>query len=213
MKDPIREPVRRDVENPTMNETEVFEPGRRNNEPMRSNVEPGRVPERRPVRLMDRQPAPRGALGMVGGLVHWAPTWAGMFVSFALLLLLLPVGAAIGLSSGTGAVVWSVICLFAAFFVGGYAVGRTLGYIDTPLARLHGLLCWALTASFAFLLTALLGTALLAPLAAIFGLPTAGAVNAAALGWSAFVALLIGAAACVLGAAAGNKSAAKSYQE
>jgi hypothetical protein len=141
-------------------------------------------------------------------LVHWAPSWAGMFVSIAMLLLLTPVGVAIGLSSGGGAVVWTIITLFVAFFVGGWVVGRTLSYENGLLSAAHGVLCWALALTFLFTFTAILGT--LAGTGAAAAAPgTVGGISilpaqVITASWAAFFALLVGAVGCVVGALVGN---------
>lgn len=145
-------------------------------------------------------------------LVHWAPAWAGMFVSIAVLLLLTPLGVAIGLSSGTGAAIWGFICLIVAFFVGGYVTGRTLSFEDSFIAAAHGLLAWAVALSFLVLATVLLGTigaagaagAIRAPIA----LPTVVVPSEAVTGASlaTFFAFLVSGIAAVAGAVAGNQA-------
>ena len=185
----MREPVRREFDE-TTNPTEM---------------EANRPTGQRPMRMMDREPRSRFALGHRDDYVHFAPVWAGLFITVAALLLLTPIGVIIGLTDATAAAIWGAIALFLAFFIGGYVVGRTLGYVDSPLAGAHGLLSWALTITFALLISALVGGALLGPLGGIVGAPTDG-VAAAQVGWGTFVGLLVSALACLFGAIVGNRA-------
>ncbi len=145
-------------------------------------------------------------------LVHWAPTWAGMFISIALLLLLAPLGVAIGLSSGTGAVVWGFISVIVAFFVGGYIVGRTLSFEDSLIAGAHGLLSWAVALSFLLLATLVLGTiggaaaagAIRPPIAIPEIVVPTATVTGASL--ATFFGLLVSAVAACAGAVTGNQA-------
>jgi len=136
-------------------------------------------------------------------LVHWAPTWAGMFISIAVLLLLAPLGVAIGLTSGTGAAVWGFISLIVAFFVGGWVVGRTLSIEDSLIAGAHGLLSWAVALSFLLLTTVLLGAIRIPLILPTIIVPTEAVAGASLV---TFFAFLVSAIAGVVGAVTGNQS-------
>lgn len=161
-----------------------------------------------PLRPVE-QPTPAVRVEAERDLVHWGPTWAGVFVPVALLLLLAPLGVVLGLTDPTGAAIWAGISLVVAFFVGGWVVGRTLSFGDTLIAGAHGLLAWAVAFSFLLLtillLSAIGATGLAAvPAEVIPGIAVPAAlVTGASLG--AFFALLLSAIASVVGATVGNQ--------
>lgn len=161
------------------------------------------------------------------GLVEWSPTWGGMFVSLGVLLLLSALGVAIGVGTGaTGVAIWGAISLIVAFFVGGWFTGRTLTDYSSVVASAHGLLVWAVSTVFVIvftIMTTLLGvgalasavrTALLAnvlgPFTGIAAPAAPGAASTAVTSsWITFIVLLLGVAACVIGAVVGNSTASR----
>jgi hypothetical protein len=161
-----------------------------------------------PLRPVEERPYVAEAEGQYD-LVHWAPTWAGMFISIAALLLLAPLGVAIGLSSGTGAVVWGFISVIVAFFAGGWVVGRTLSFEDSQIAAAHGLLSWAVTLSFlllaAFVLGAI-GVAALTGLTNVIPSIVAPTQTVAGASLATFLAFLVSALASVAGSVTGNQA-------
>jgi len=159
------------------------------------------------------------------GLVEWAPTWGGMFVSLGVLLLLSALGVAIGVGAGaTGVAIWGAISVIIAFFVGGWFCGRTLNFANSLVSAAHGLLVWAVSVVFAIVFTVtttLLGvsslaqavrTALVAnvlgPITGIATAPVAPGASATAVtsSWITFIVLLLAVAACVIGAVIGNQA-------
>jgi len=193
---------------------------------MREPIQPT-PPEQRPSRgpepLPYVGPRPTGEVaGYLGrGLVEWAPTWGGVFVSLGILFLLSALGVAIGVGAGaTGVAIWEAISVIIAFFVGGWFAGRTLNLVDSLIAGAHGLLVWAVSMVFAltFLIAAtLIGVTSFANLtripfiAGIIGVtginvPTAAAATAAVTSsWVTFIFLLLAAAAAIVGALVGNQ--------
>jgi hypothetical protein len=145
-------------------------------------------------------------------LVHWAPIWAGVFISIAVLLMLTPLGVALGLTDATGATIWGAVSLIVGFFIGGWVVGRTMSYEDGLLSGAHGLLCWAVTISFLLLFAALLGLGAAGAVGGTTTTPAAGTVpqitipastiTGATLG--TFLALLVSGVACIAGSIVGN---------
>src|SRR5579884_3177296 len=126
-------------------------------EPTPQEQRAGRAPE--PLRYVGPGPVGEAAPFTLGGLVEWAPTWGGMFVSLGILFLLSALGVAIGVGAGaTGVAIWEAISLIIAFFVGGWFTGRTLNIVDPLVAAAHGLLVWAV--SMVFTLVFLVITAL-----------------------------------------------------
>jgi len=179
-----------------------------------------------PIRYVG--PAPVGEVSpfRVGSLVHWGPTWGGMFVALGILLLLSSLGVAIGVgTSSTAVAIWEAISLIVSFFIGGWFAGRTLNLIDPLVSAAHGLLVWAVAFVFTiafFLLAAVSGISALANVArvAIIGdlinlvggapaaapaAPTA-AQAAVTSSWIAFIILLLSVAAAIIGALVGNHS-------
>lgn len=190
-------------------------------EPAPQEQRTGRGPESlRPV-----GPSPVGeAVPFFGrGLVEWAPTWGGMFVSLGILFLLSALGVAIGVGAGTaGVAIWGAISLIVAFFVGGWFTGRTMNFIDPLVAAAHGLLVWAVSMVFALLFIVAAAVAGINSLANIARIPfistllgpagvsaptTAGAAaTAVTSSWVAFIILLLAVIAAIAGALVGNQS-------
>jgi hypothetical protein len=164
--------------------------------------------------------------GHPSGLIEWAPTWGGMFVSLGILMMLGALGVA--LSAGSG--IWGAISAIIAFFAGGWLVGRSLNVIDTHVATMNGILMWAITLIFTLVFgvfTAILGANALASVAHAVGfgnligpigigvavnapsspLAAAAAANAAsAAAWGTFFSLLLTLAAAIGGAILGANS-------
>lgn len=195
MREPIREP------------TPQEQRAGRGPEPLRY-VGPGAVSEAAPFGLV--------------GLVEWAPTWGGMFISLGILFLLSALGVAIGVGAGaTGVAIWEAISLIIAFFIGGWFTGRTLNIVDPLVAAAHGLLVWAVSMVFTvvfLVVTVLAGISSLANVARIpvisALLGTAGisgptgpgaATTAVTSAWVTFVILLLAVVASVIGALVGNQ--------
>jgi hypothetical protein len=195
-------------------------------EPIRDPV-PEEARERSgPAGVRFVEPVPTGAYvpaPSAGGLVEWAPSWGGMFVTLGIALLLGSLGLAIGIGKGgNAAAIWGAITALVAFFVGGWFCGRTLDVLDSLVAAAHGVLVWAITLIFTLLFTvatalvsantaanaatAALGTNLLG----VFGLypaaPSAAQAAQAATTSSvvAFIALLLTLIVCIVGALVGN---------
>lgn len=191
-------------------------------EPTPQEQRPVRAPE--PLRYMGPGPVGEAASLFGRGLVEWAPTWGGVFVSLGILFLLSALGVAIGVGSGaTGVAIWEAISLIVAFFIGGWFTGRTLNLFDTLMAGAHGLLVWAVSMVFAivFLVAATVASinslANLARIAFISNLlqaagitagPPAGAASATAVtsSWVTFIILLLAVIAAIGGAIVGNMS-------
>jgi len=197
-------------------------------EPIREPTPQQPVPGRSPEPLRYTGPAPVGeAMAFARhGLVEWAPTWGGMFVSLGVLLLLSALGVAVGIGTGaTGVAIWGAISIIVAFFVGGWFCGRTLNFASSFVAAAHGLLVWAVSIVFAIVFaitTTLLGVSslsqavhtaiianLLGPITGITTAPAAPGTAASAAvtsSWVTFIILFLGVAACVIGAKVGNSS-------
>ncbi|HLH73225.1 MAG TPA: hypothetical protein VKX96_08065 [Chloroflexota bacterium] len=186
-------------------------------EPTPQEQRTGRGPE--PLRYTGPAPVGEAMPYSQGGLVEWAPTWGGMFVSLGVLFLIGALGVAIGVSSGaTGVAIWGAISVIIGFFVGGWFCGRTLNYISPLVSAAHGLLVWAVATVFAIaftLIMALVGaSSVAAALRTVFpaGLvvPSVSAPGAAAAAvtssWVTFIILLLGVAACIIGSVVGNQS-------
>src|SRR4051812_12477126 len=120
-------------------------------EPIREPTPEGTPVERRPEPLRYTGPTPFSSVvtGPNRGLVEWAPTWGGMFVSLAILILLSSLGVAIGIGNGaTAAGIWGAVSVIIGFLVGGWFAGRTLDMRDSAVATAHGALVWAVTLIF-----------------------------------------------------------------
>jgi hypothetical protein len=198
-------------------------------EPIREPVPPESQQARAPQPLRYAEPArvtEAAPYTSPGGLVEWAPTWGGIFISLAVWLLLSLLGLALGIGGG----VWEAVGLFIGFLAGGWFTGRSLNVVDTAVSAMHGILVWAvsLIGSLIFsIITAISAlhalTNLLGPLAGGLatggvtvapGVPAAAAAaasNAAAStttpsAWEPFIVLLLGLAAAIIGALIGNQS-------
>ncbi|MGH2459967.1 MAG: hypothetical protein ACRDIY_14005 [Chloroflexota bacterium] len=190
-------------------------------EPNPQEQRPARAPE--PLRYTGPGPVGEAAPFLRHGLVEWAPTWGGMFVSLGILFLLSALGVAIGVGTGAaGVAIWGAITLIVAFFVGGWFTGRTLNVFDTLVSAAHGLLVWAV--SMVFALVFLVGTTVaglnslanvaripfvstLLSSAGIAGPPAAGATAATAVAssWVTFIIMLLAVIAAIIGAIVGNQ--------
>lgn len=190
-------------------------------EPNPQEQRPGRAPENlRPVGL-----GPVGeAVPFTGnGLIEWAPTWTGMFVSLGVFFLMSALGVAIGIGTGAvGIAIWEAISMIVAFFIGGWITGRTMSLVDPLIAGAHGLLVWAVAMVFtiaALIATTLSGVGALANIARIpfvsslltsVGAPSPVAVGATtaavASSWVVFIILLLGVIAAIIGALVGNQA-------
>lgn len=193
-------------------------------EPTPQEQRSGPAPE--PLRYTGPAPVGEAMAFARHGLVEWAPTWGGMFVSLGILLLLSALGVAIGIGTGaTGVAIWGAISIIVAFFVGGWFCGRTLNFASSLVAAAHGMLVWAVSIVFAIvfaIMTTLLGVSslsqavhtaivanLLGPITGITTTPAASgaaASTAVTSSWITFIVLLLGVVACVIGAQVGNSS-------
>jgi hypothetical protein len=89
--------------------------------------------------------------------VSWGALFAGFFAGVGLLLLLLSLGAATGLTTidlrdtasfakmGVGAGIWDGLAAIIAAFVAAWAMGRLSSAVDRTSGMLHGVALWGLT--------------------------------------------------------------------
>ncbi len=151
----MAEPVRPIREEPTrpVREEPMVEVGRRETYTPTPNPEPYEITEPQ-------------------DLVRWGPIFAGFVASVATSLLLLLIGAGLGLSGqaaapgttglGTGAAIWGGISLLIALFVGGWVAARSASPSGQFVALLNGAIVWSFWLFFLLLLTAI-GAAALVP--------------------------------------------------
>lgn len=189
-------------------------------EPNPQEQRTGRVPET--LRTVGPGPVSEAAPFGLHGLVEWAPTWGGMFVSLGILFLLSALGVAIGVGSGaTGVAIWEAISLIIAFFVGGWFAGRTLDFIDPLVAAAHGLLVWAVSMVFTLAFIVLATVAGISSLANVARIPfistllgpagvappsaAGAAATAVTSSWVTFIILLLAVIASTVGAMIGNQ--------
>jgi len=175
---------------------EAFEPTEARERPVRP-VAPREeryafeAPEREPYRM---------------DLTRWGPVIAGFFTTLSLVVLLGVLGAAIGLTTGTGALLWGVITLVVAFFAGGWVAGRTAAASYPGMGWLQGALVWSVTTVILLVLSTLGLLGALPNLPAIApapGVVDPGVLTAAA--WGTFIGLLLGLVAAALGGIFGGQ--------
>ncbi|HEX8988820.1 MAG TPA: hypothetical protein VF816_12750 [Rhodocyclaceae bacterium] len=90
--------------------------------------------------------------------LRWGGIFAGLSVGIACNLLLLLVGVSIGLgvfdvnkvgqpghTASIAAMVWNVVCMIIAAFVGGYVAARSAGMHRSSDGVLHGAVSWGVT--------------------------------------------------------------------
>lgn len=87
--------------------------------------------------------------------VRWGPVLAGVLTTFGLMVTLLILGAAVGLSNvdasepagafGVGAGLWGALSALIAFFIGGWMAARTAAIHGITNGILNGGLVWLLT--------------------------------------------------------------------
>lgn len=87
--------------------------------------------------------------------VRWGAILAGLVVGISVNLLLLLIGASVGLavfSPGEGgrevtlaAALWNTVCMVVAAFVGAYVAARSAGLRRTSDGVLHGVVSWGVT--------------------------------------------------------------------
>jgi hypothetical protein len=195
-------------------------------EPIREPAPEGTPAERRPEPLRYTGPAAftSAAPYSAPGLVEWAPTWGGMFVALAILILLSSLGVAIGIGTGaTAAGIWGAISVIIGFFVGGWFTGRTLDVLDQLIATAHGILVWAVAMIFTIVFTivaAIAGINTLTNVARVTvignfvnvlgggaapGAAAAASSTAVVSSWVAFIVLLLSLIAAIAGAIVGNR--------
>lgn len=91
--------------------------------------------------------------------VSWAGIWAGVLASLGVLLLLAPLGIAIGVTAtdfrnpngsalGIGALVWTAVSLLVAMFIGGMLSTRLSLIADRSTGLWEGALVWVLSTTF-----------------------------------------------------------------
>lgn len=91
--------------------------------------------------------------------ISWGAVFAGVFVTFVVLMLLNVLGLAIGAASfdmyqpnqggelGLGAAIWWTVSALLALFAGGWVTGRLSGVHHRQESLLHGIVTWAVTVS------------------------------------------------------------------
>lgn len=180
--------------------------------------------ERRETQLesVERERTPAFGAGPYAtrDLIHWGPVWAGVIGGFAVMILLSLLGLAIGLAAAPDpaaiadpvTLVWGVIILVIAYFIGGWVAGRTSSYRGTTTSAFFiGSMVWALSVVFVMLLATL---GLAGAFGAAFGFlgvafqpgQLAAVAQDAAL-W-AFIGLIVAYVVTVAGAAVGSRSTA-----
>jgi hypothetical protein len=95
---------------------------------------------------------------------RWGPIWAGVVTTLATLVVLSVLGAAIGMSVAEtdadgaldeAAIGWGIFMALAAFFLGGYAAGKSAAVEGAMGSAFNGALVWAVTLVLTLLLVAL----------------------------------------------------------
>ncbi len=96
--------------------------------------------------------------------VRWGPILAGLFTTFATLVILSLLGVAVGLTAatgnpnggaaaaannhasgyGNGAAIWAAISALIAFFLGGYVAARTAAFKGAHNGWINGAMVWAI---------------------------------------------------------------------
>ena len=89
--------------------------------------------------------------------IRWGPVWAGVIVGLATYLVLLALGAALGLGPAAAGW-WGGIMALIALFLGGYIAGLFTGEADVATSVVQGALVWALTLLVLPIIGALLGS-------------------------------------------------------
>jgi hypothetical protein len=118
--------------------------------------------------------------------LRWSAVFAGLAVGIAANLVLLLVGAAVGLAAFNAGVqtdearlvmgvsIWDTLCMIVAAVLGGYVAARASGMRRTQDGILHGVLAWSAAMLLAVMLaTSAAGGALAGMLNAFGGHPTA----------------------------------------
>lgn len=87
--------------------------------------------------------------------VRWGPILGGIAIAISTQLILSALGAAIGLSFGSGGAnagdvglgvgIWSIISLLIALFLGGWIMAMTCGPMNKKTALLNAAILWATT--------------------------------------------------------------------
>jgi hypothetical protein len=86
--------------------------------------------------------------------IAWGGVWAGLLIGFGVLLLLGALGLAIGITAadaagarelGIGAVIWGLLTLLIALFIGGMVASRTSLVYDRMTSMVQGSLVWVMS--------------------------------------------------------------------
>lgn len=149
-----------------------------------------KLQERTPTMQLNISDTPSTSLRLPFLNLRWGGIFAGLSVGIATNLLLLLVGVSIGLgvfdvnkmgsSSNTGsiaAMVWNVVTMIIAAFVGGYVAARSAGMHRSSDGVLHGAVSWGVT----MLVSAIMAsTAISSAFGSLFsmGISTGAASNA-----------------------------------
>ena len=86
------------------------------------------------------------ALSVAGFRLSWGAVFAGFVVAMAIQITLGLLGIALGLSiTSTGGLIWAVLTILVALFVGGLTTGRLAGILRRSDGLLHGAVLWGLS--------------------------------------------------------------------
>ena len=151
------------------------------------------------------------------GRVSWGAIWAGVFTFSAIWAVFGALGLAIFASNANpnatapvtgqsaGMAIWTIILTIIAMYVAGMETGRLAGVTNRHDGMIHGMIMFGLSVVSVLVLTALAG----AVLSGGSGIQSTTAHNGyvlgifADLGWSGFVALLLGWLAAMGGGSQG----------
>lgn len=97
----------------------------------------------RPAGVVER-PSERAGVAESTHRIRWGAVWAGVIVGLATYLVLLALGAALGLGPAAAGW-WGGIMALVALFLGGYIAGLFTGEADVATSVVQGALVWALT--------------------------------------------------------------------
>lgn len=199
------------------------EPERRFREvPPEGNVPPrGEMPAERRMRPVEEHPGEERRYMPEAGLfrrdrMRSGPVVAGMLSALGTLVVLNLLGQVFGLrlispatfgivALNTGAGVWAFVAFLVALFVGGWVTARTLAFGALRPAMLNAGIMWALLVAVGVFLSAL-GLTVFGPVLSGFTfLRLGGPVFGSTLALWAFLSLVIGFGAAVLGAWVGAR--------
>lgn len=163
--------------------------------------EPGREVRREGIEREERYGLMEPGL-RARDLTHWSAVWAGFFVALSVSVVVGLLGVALGLTTGTNAAIWASVSLIVGFFCGGWFAARTASVSGPNMALIHGGAVWAVTTAALLVLGAFGFASALGVTGMTPGMvpPAPVSMGAAQLaGWGAFIALILGLIASVMG--------------